>query len=83
MLPVLGAGPVRSTGLDAQQLLAIVPLVERLGFVQSFVALQANEPRPYAVGDGLGERGLAGATSTGLANRSARKVTEAMASSLK
>ena len=37
------AGALR-LGLDAQQLLAVVPLVERLGLVEPLVALQAHEP---------------------------------------
>ena len=32
-------------GLDTQQLLLVVPLVECLGLVQAFVALQTNETR--------------------------------------
>ena len=32
-------------GLDPQQLLAVVPLVQRLGLVEALVALQAHERR--------------------------------------
>ena len=48
-------------GLDAQQLLLVVPLVERLGLVEALVALQADEAGAGHLGDGLGELGLAGA----------------------
>ena len=48
-----------SAGLDAQQLLAVVPLVEGLRLVESLVALQSDEPRADRVGDRLGERRLA------------------------
>jgi hypothetical protein len=46
-------------GLDAQQLLLVVPLVQRPGFVQPLVALQPDEPPPAGAGDGLGQLGLA------------------------
>ena len=61
LFPVLGALALRSTGLDAQELLAVVPLVERLGVVQALVALEADQSRADRVGDGARERGLAGA----------------------
>jgi hypothetical protein len=64
VLPVFGASAVGTAGLDTQQLLAIVPLVEGLGLVEPLVALQANEARTDAVGDGLGERRLAGTGRT-------------------
>ena len=35
---------VRGLHLDAQELLAVVPLVQRLGLVQALVALQAHQP---------------------------------------
>ena len=50
-----------AVGLDAQQLLLVVPLVQRLGLVEALVALQADEPGPGHLGDALGELGLAGA----------------------
>ena len=46
-------------GLDAQQLLLVVPLVQRLGLVEALVALQADQPGAGHLGDGLGELGLA------------------------
>ena len=39
----LAPGVAVLVGLDAQQLLLVVPLVQRLGFVESLVALQANQ----------------------------------------
>ena len=48
-------------GLDAQQLLLVVPLVEGLGLVQPLVALEADEPAPGQAGHRLGQLGLAGA----------------------
>ena len=50
-----------AVGLDAQQLLLVVPLVERLGLVEALVALQADEPGAGHLGHGLGQLGLAGA----------------------
>ena len=46
-------------GLDAQKLLLVVPLVERLGLIEALVALQPDEPAAGHSGDGLGEFGLA------------------------
>ncbi len=46
-------------GLDPQQLLAVVPLVQRLGLVEPLVALQAHERPPQVAGERLGELGLA------------------------
>ena len=63
-LPILGAVTLGPSGLDAQELLAIVPLVERLGVVESLVALESDQSRPDGVGDRLGEGGLAGAGRT-------------------
>ena len=45
----LGPALAPLVSLDAQQLLAIVPLVQRLGLVEALVALQADEP---GAGDG-------------------------------
>ena len=42
-------------GLDAQQLLLVVPLVEGLGLVEPLVALQPDEPAPGEVGHRLGQ----------------------------
>src|SRR3954447_2857729 len=50
--------------LDAQQLLLVVPLVERLGLVEALVALQSNEAGARHLGDRLGELRLAGAGGT-------------------
>ena len=50
-----------AVGLDAQQLLLVVPLVERLALVETLVALQADQPGAGQLGDRLGELGLAGA----------------------
>ena len=54
----------RLVGLDAQELLLVVPLVERLGLVEALVALQADEPGPGHLGHGLGQLGLARAGRT-------------------
>src|SRR5687767_11183711 len=48
-------------GLDAQELLLVVPLVERLGLVEALVALEADEPGARHLGHRLGQLGLAGA----------------------
>src|SRR4051794_27593766 len=45
--------------LDAQELLLVVPLVQRLGLVESLVALETDEPSTGHLGDGLGELRLA------------------------
>ena len=42
-------------------MLLVVPLVERLGFVEALVALEPDEPGAGAGGDGLGQLGLADA----------------------
>ena len=46
-------------GLDAQKLLLVVPLVEGFGFVQPFVALQADETGAGELGYALGQLRLA------------------------
>ena len=48
-------------GLDAQQLLLVVPLVQRPRLVESLVALQPDQVRAGGPGDRLGELGLADA----------------------
>ena len=50
-LDVLPVGVVLPVGLDAQQLLLVVPLVERLGLVETLVALQADQPGAGDLGD--------------------------------
>ena len=55
------AGRVGLPGLDAQQLLAVVPLVQRLGLVEPLVALQAHEAAVEHLRQRLGELGLADA----------------------
>ena len=44
---------------DPQQLLGVVPLVERAGLVDALVALQPDQPRAGGLGDRLGQLGLA------------------------
>ena len=59
---VVGLGPrhvVALRALDAQELLLVVPLVERPGLVEAFVALQPDEVRAGGPADRLGELGLA------------------------
>ena len=48
-------------GLDAQQLLLVVPLVQRLGLVEALVALEADQAGAEHLGHRLGQLGLAGA----------------------
>ena len=60
VLDGLPAGAV-GLGLDPQQLLAVVPLVERLGLVEALVALQAHEVALQVLGQRLGQLGLADA----------------------
>ena len=48
-------------GLDAQELLLVIPLVERLRFVEPLVALQPDELLPGGGRDRLRELGLADA----------------------
>ena len=57
----LPAGVV-GLGLDPQQLLAVVPLVQRLGLVEALVALQPHQvARPRYVDERLGQLRLADA----------------------
>src|SRR5688500_10900758 len=57
---VVGLVPAAArVGLDAQQLLGVIPLVQGLGLVESLVALQANQPRVEHFSQRLGELGLA------------------------
>ena len=48
-------------GLDAKQLLLVVPLVKGLGFVEALVALEPDQPPIGDRGQGLGQLGLADA----------------------
>ena len=58
---VLDLGPVAFLlGLDAQELLLVVPLVEGLGLVEALVALEADQAGAGDFGDALGKFGLAG-----------------------
>src|SRR3954447_16567387 len=57
----LAPAGVGRLGLDAQQLLAIVPLVQRLGLVEALVALQAHERAVEVSRERLGQLGLADA----------------------
>ena len=80
LLPRLVAGR-----LDPQQLLAVVPLVERARLVEALVALQPHELATPAVATALASSVLpvpAGpSTSSGLPSASARKTVVAIASS--
>ena len=51
-------------GLNPQQLLAVVPLVERLRFVEPFVALQPHQLAAERLGQRLGQLCLADAGRT-------------------
>jgi hypothetical protein len=59
--PAALVGLADALGLDAQQLLLVVPLVEGLGLVEALVALQADQAGAGQLGHGLGQLGLAGA----------------------
>ena len=59
VLDVVPGCVVVALGLDAQQLLLVVPLVERLGLVEALVALQADQAGAGHLGHRLGELGLA------------------------
>ena len=63
LLDRVPAGPI-GLGLDPQQLLAVVPLVQRLGLVETLVALQAHERPLEEPRQRLGELGLAGSTTS-------------------
>src|SRR3954471_8293479 len=52
---------VGSLGLDAQELLAVVPLVQRLGLVEPLVALEADQLAAGGAGERLGQLRLADA----------------------
>ena len=60
---VLHGVPARAggLGLDPQQLLAVVPLVQRLRLVQALVALEPHERAVEVGGERLGQLGLADA----------------------
>ena len=60
LLDGLPAGVLR-LGLDAQELLAVVPLVQRLGLVEALVALEPDQPPLGGAGERLRELGLADA----------------------
>ena len=47
-------------GLDPEQLLLVVPLVEGLGLVETLVALQPDQPHAGHLRDALGQLGLSG-----------------------
>ena len=55
----LGLIPVVGAGLDTQDLLGVVPLVERAGLVDALVALQADQSGSGGLRDGAGQFGLA------------------------
>ena len=64
-------------GLDPQQLLAVVPLVQRLGLVEALVALQAHElaaagSSASALASSVLPTPAGPSTSTGLPRRAAR-----------
>src|SRR3954454_20319285 len=61
VLDLVPAGLIAGLGLDAQQLLAVVPLIQRLGLVEALVALQAHERAVQVPAQGLGQLGLADA----------------------
>ena len=63
-------------GLDAQQLLLVVPLVQRFGLVEPLVALEADQPGAGHLRRRLGELRLAGASRTLDEHRLAEPVGE-------
>ena len=64
LVPATGPGVVGLRGLDAEQLLLVVPLVQRLGLVEPLVALEPDQAGADDLGDRLGELGLAGSGGT-------------------
>ena len=58
LLDLLPAG-VGGLGLDPQQLLAVVPLVQRLGLVEALVALEPDQAALGGAAERLGQLGLA------------------------
>src|SRR5215470_2873504 len=58
---LLAAQPLVAVGLNAQQLLLVVPLVQRLGLVEALVALQPDEVGAQRLRQHLADLGLAGA----------------------
>jgi hypothetical protein len=63
-------------GLDAQQLLAVVPLIQGLGLVEALVALEPDEPSVEDLRQRLGELGLADTRRTLDEDRLAELVCE-------
>ena len=63
-------------GLDPQQLLLVVPLVQRTALVETLVALEPDQPGTGHLGDRLGELRLAGAGGTLDQDRLAEPVGE-------
>jgi putative transposase len=57
---LLAAQALVAVGLNAQELLLVVPLVERLRLIQAFVTLQADELGVQRLGQHLADLGLAG-----------------------
>jgi len=47
--------------LGVEELLGVFPLIQRLGFIEAFIALQADQLQAAPCGDRLGEFGLADA----------------------
>ena len=60
-LPRVAVAPL---GLDAEELLLVVPLEQRLGLVEPLVALEADQAGAGHLGHGLGQLRLAGAGRT-------------------
>ena len=76
---VLEFAPFRlatAVGLDAKQLLLVVPLIQRLGLVEPLVALQTNELCARHLGHGLGQLGLTGTGGAFDQNRLFKPVCE-------
>jgi hypothetical protein len=77
LLPLARAALLHDAlGLDAQELLLVVPLVERLRLVEALVALEADEARAGHAGDALGQLGLSGAGGAFDEHRLAESVGE-------
>ena len=60
--------------LRVQQLLAVLPFIQRLGFIQPFVALQPDQRQLEHLGSGLREFGLADARRAFDQNRLAQVI---------
>ena len=67
---------VAALALDPQELLLVVPLVERLGLIEALVTLQTNQTRSENLRNAFCQLRLAGAGGTFYQNRFLQSVGE-------